>query len=127
MSGPIWPLAAHAQVITDQPVSGSLADGAPARTLGLRFFVTSNTARAAHSGILTIRKSTFCRVRGDDNELQLSDEFQRVYTDCAYVGHLLDGAVDGHIEKLSQQLRPDPASRCLNRPCELSEIMSRAH
>ena len=46
---------------------------------------------------------------------------------AAYVGHLLDGAVDRHIEKLSQQLRPDPASRCLNRPCELSEIMSRAH
>jgi hypothetical protein len=53
-----------------------------------------------------------------------SSGFTRI---AAYVGHLLDGAVDGHIEKLSQQLRPDPASRCLNRPCELSEIMSRAH
>jgi len=44
---------------------------------------------------------------------------------AAYVGQLVDGAVDGHIEKLSQHLCPDPASRCLNRPCELSELMSR--
>jgi hypothetical protein len=42
----------------------------------------------------------------------------------AYLGQLLDGAVDGHIEKLSQELRQDPSSRCLNRPCELSELMS---
>jgi hypothetical protein len=54
------------------------------------------------------------------NYLTNSSGFTRI---AAYVGRLLDGAVDGHIEKLSQQLRP--ASRCLNRPCELSEIMSR--
>jgi hypothetical protein len=56
------------------------------------------------------------------NYLTNSSGFTRI---AAYVERLLDGAVDGHIEKLSQQLRPDPASRCLNRPCELSEIMSR--
>jgi hypothetical protein len=56
------------------------------------------------------------------NYLTDSSGFTRI---TAYVGQLLDGAVDGHIERLSQQLRPDPASRCLNRSCELSEIMSR--
>jgi hypothetical protein len=54
------------------------------------------------------------------NYLTNSSGFTRI---TAYVGQLLDGAVDGHIEKLSQQLRPDPSSRCLNRPCELSELM----
>ena len=49
------------------------------------------------------------------NYLTNSSGFMRV---TAYVGRLLDGAVDGHIEKLSQQLRPEPASRCVNRPCE---------
>ena len=52
------------------------------------------------------------------NYLTNSSGFTRI---TAYVGQLLDGAVDGHIEKLSQQLRADPASRCLNR--ELSELM----
>jgi hypothetical protein len=56
------------------------------------------------------------------NYLTNSSGFTRI---VAYVGHLVDGAVDQRIEKLSQQLRPDPASRCLNRPCELSELMSR--
>ena len=56
------------------------------------------------------------------NYLTNSSGFTRV---SAYVGQLLDGAVDEHIERLSQQLRPDPASRCLNRPCELSENMAR--
>ena len=46
------------------------------------------------------------------NYLTNSSGFTRI---AAYVGELLDGVVDGHIEKLSQQLRPDPASRCLNR------------
>ena len=49
------------------------------------------------------------------NYLTNSSGFTRV---TAYVGQLLDGAVDGHIERLSQQLRPEPASRCVNRPCE---------
>ena len=57
------------------------------------------------------------------NYLTNSSGFTRI---SAYVGQLFDGAVDSRIEKLSQQLRPDPASRCLNRPCELSELMSRA-
>jgi len=56
------------------------------------------------------------------NYLTNSSGFTRV---SAYVGQLLDGAVDEHIERLSQQLRPDPASQGLNRPCELSEIMAR--
>jgi len=44
---------------------------------------------------------------------------------AAYVGQLVDDATDAQIEKLSQSLRPDPASQCLNRPCELSELMLR--
>jgi hypothetical protein len=58
------------------------------------------------------------------NYLTNSSGFTRI---TAYVGQLVDGAVDGHIERLAQQLRPDPASKCLNRPCELSEFMSRAN
>ena len=56
------------------------------------------------------------------NYLTNSGGFTRI---TAYVGQLLGGALDGHIERLSQQLRPDPAGRGLNRPCELSELMSR--
>jgi hypothetical protein len=52
------------------------------------------------------------------NYLTNSSGFMRI---SAYVGQLLE--VDGHIEKLSQQLRPDPANRCLNRPYELNELM----
>ena len=58
------------------------------------------------------------------NYLTNSSGFTRI---TAYVGQLDDGAVVGHIERLSQQLRPDPASKCLNRPCELSEFMSRTN
>ncbi len=58
------------------------------------------------------------------NYLTNSSGFTRI---TAYVGKLVDGALDGHIERLSQQLRPDPASKCLNRPCELSEFMSRTN
>jgi hypothetical protein len=54
------------------------------------------------------------------NYLTNSSEFTRI---ASYVGQLLDGAVDGHIEKLSQKLRPDPARRFLNR--DLGELMSR--
>jgi hypothetical protein len=53
-----------------------------------------------------------------------SSGFTRV---TAYAGHLLDGAVEGHIEKLSQQLCPDPGVKCLKRPSELSGFMSRAN
>ena len=56
------------------------------------------------------------------NYLTNSSGFTRI---TAYVGQLLDGAVDGQIEKLSQQLRPYPAGRCLNRACDLSELMWR--
>jgi hypothetical protein len=56
------------------------------------------------------------------NYLTNSSGFTRI---TAYVGQLLDGAVNAHIEGLSQQMRPDPASKYLNRPCELSDLMSR--
>jgi len=51
-----------------------------------------------------------------------SSGFTRI---AAYVGQLVDDATDAQIERLSQSLRPDPASHCLNRPCELSELMLR--
>jgi len=57
------------------------------------------------------------------NYLTSSSGFTRI---AAYMGQLIDGAVDGHIERLSQRLNPDPAGRCLNRPCDLSELMSRS-
>ena len=47
------------------------------------------------------------------NYLTNSSGFTRI---TAYVGKLLDGAVDEHIERLSQQLRPDPASKGLQSP-----------
>ena len=56
------------------------------------------------------------------NYLTNSSGFTRI---AAYVGRLVDNAVDARIEKISQGLRPDPASRCLNRPCDLSELMTR--
>jgi hypothetical protein len=56
------------------------------------------------------------------NYLTNSSGFTRI---AAYVGQLVDSAVDARIETISQSFRPDPASRCLNRPCELSELMSR--
>jgi hypothetical protein len=54
------------------------------------------------------------------NYLTNSSGFTRI---TAYVGQLVDGAVDGHIEKLSQMLRPDPARKFVSRG--LSELMSR--
>jgi hypothetical protein len=56
------------------------------------------------------------------NYLTNSSEFTRI---AAYVHQLVDNAVDARIEKISQSVRPDPASRCLNRPCDLSELMTR--
>jgi hypothetical protein len=56
------------------------------------------------------------------NYLTNSSGFTRI---AAYVGHLLNDEINDHIEGLSQQLRSDPASKCLNRPCELGELMSR--
>ena len=56
------------------------------------------------------------------NYLTNSSGFTRI---TAYVGQLLDNAVDEHIEELSQRLRPDPAIRGLNRPYDLSDLMSR--
>jgi len=56
------------------------------------------------------------------NYLTTSSGFTRI---AAYVGQLIDGAVDAQIEKIAQDLRGEnPANRCLNRPCELSELMS---
>jgi hypothetical protein len=56
------------------------------------------------------------------NYLTNSSGFTRI---TAYVGQLIDGAVDAQIERLSQSLREDPCARGLNRPCELSELMSK--
>jgi len=56
------------------------------------------------------------------NYLTNSSGFTRI---AAYIGQLVDTAVDARIETISQSFRSDPASRCLNRPCELSELMSR--
>jgi hypothetical protein len=56
------------------------------------------------------------------NYLTNSSGFTRI---TAYVGQLLDSAVDGHIEELSQKLGPDPASRGLKRAYDLGELMSR--
>jgi hypothetical protein len=56
------------------------------------------------------------------NYLTNSSGFTRI---AVYVGQLIDGAVNESIEGLSQQLQPDPASRYLNRPYELNELMSR--
>ena len=36
-----------------------------------------------------------------------------------------DTTEDARIERISQSFRPDPAGRCLNRPCDLSELMTR--
>ena len=55
------------------------------------------------------------------NYLTNSSGFTRI---TAYVGQLLDGAVDEHIDELSQKLRPDPATRGLNRPYDLSELIA---
>jgi hypothetical protein len=47
---------------------------------------------------------------------------------AAYVGHLFEQTTERPpIDELAQQPRPDPATRCLNRQCDLSELMSRAN
>jgi len=56
------------------------------------------------------------------NYLTNSSGYTRI---AAYVHQLVDNAVDARIETISQSIRPDPASKYLNRPCELSEFMSR--
>jgi hypothetical protein len=45
---------------------------------------------------------------------------------ATFVGHFFEKTAERQpIDELAQQRRPDPATRCLNRPCELSELMSR--
>lgn len=57
------------------------------------------------------------------NFLTNSSGFTRI---AAYLEHLFNGtAEDRPLEELVQLPRSDPASRCLNRPYELSEFMSR--
>jgi hypothetical protein len=47
---------------------------------------------------------------------------------AAYAEHLFEGTTERPpIDELAQQPRPDPATRCLNRPCDLSELMSRTN
>jgi len=57
------------------------------------------------------------------NYLTSSSGFTRI---TAYVGQLVDHAVDDHIERLSHTLRSNRASQGLNRPYELSDLMRRA-
>jgi len=47
---------------------------------------------------------------------------------AVYIAHLFEETAERQpIDELAQQPRPDPATRCLNRPCELSELMSRTN
>ena len=55
------------------------------------------------------------------NYLTNSGGFTRI---AAYVGQMVDHAVDMQIEKISQNLQPDPATRCLNKPTDLSALSS---
>jgi hypothetical protein len=90
----------------------------------LRFFVMANTAplyAPAYSQGGTFDLPVRERIMSF-NYLTNSSGFTRI---TAYVGQLLDSAVDGHIEELSQKLGPDPASRGLNRAYDLGELMSR--
>ena len=56
------------------------------------------------------------------NYLTSSSGFTRI---TAYVQNLVDGAVDSHIKKLSQNLPPDQDSRGLNQSYELGDLMRR--
>jgi hypothetical protein len=57
------------------------------------------------------------------NQTTASSGFKRI---AAYVGHLFDETIERRpIDELSQLPRPDPSSRGLNRPYDLSELMSR--
>jgi len=61
----------------------------------------------------------------NNDETTVSSGFTRV---AAYVEQLFDSAIeDRPVEQLSQPPRPDPASRYLNRPYDLSELMSLAY
>jgi hypothetical protein len=51
------------------------------------------------------------------NYLTNSSGFTRI---AAYVGQMVDQAIDAQIEKISQNLHPNPATQCLNRPMDLS-------
>ena len=57
------------------------------------------------------------------NYLTNSSGFTRI---AAYVGQLVDSAVAGHFDSFSERQDANPAGRCLNRPCDLSELMSRS-
>ena len=56
------------------------------------------------------------------NYLTNSGGFTRI---TAYLSKWLDHVEDARIENISQNSRPNPASRGLNRPVEMSELMSR--
>ena len=88
----------------------------------LRLFVIAITAPIICSYRITITTPLSAEVTMRFNYLTNSGGFTRI---AAYVHQLVDNAVDARIETISQSIRPDPASRCLNRPCELSEFMSR--
>jgi hypothetical protein len=85
--------------------------------VGKRLFVMANTALAPRSFMFT---SGHPLSAGPDEENDMSFNATRIAT---YVGHLFDAVENRSIAEISQTLRPDPACRCLNRPCELSELM----
>lgn len=94
-------------------------------TVVLRIFVMADTASLFVPAYLHSREMQLVgseETTMSFNYLTNSSGFTRI---SAYVGQLLDNAVDEHIEELSQRLRPDPATRGLNRPCDLSDLMSR--
>ena len=101
-----------------------VADGRP-RGLGMRLFVTVNTARISFSASLTVGTSTFCRVRGDDDELQLSDHFQRVYADYRLCGAAARRRRRRAYRKALPTAAPRSGQQMPKSPCELSELMSR--
>jgi hypothetical protein len=87
--------------------------------------VTSITAQNAFS-LIVQRSPDYLPLWGSNmsfNYLTNSSGFTRI---AAYVGQMVDHAVDMQIEKISQNLHPDPATRCLNQPTDLSALMSRS-
>src|SRR6516164_10586595 len=52
----------------------------------MRLFVMTNTPRTFHHAIVRLGNSNFCRVRGEDDELELSDQLERVCQDRRLCG-----------------------------------------
>jgi len=108
---------------TDRVASSN--DRAERRPKKLRVFVTSITAHKAFPLIVDSEVAQLSALMGSNmsfNYLIHSSDFTRI---AAFVVQMADHAVDLQIEKISQNVRPDPATLCLNRPMDLSELLSR--